>query len=233
MAKASVRRAPTKKAIAKGRPATRTAQCKTSNDEPTGGKSAATRQNIVRAAVEAFASYGFDGASTRQIAALAGENQGLITYHFSSKENLWKAAVDSVFNDMKRELLERAEVLLDADVRTRLRLWILFMVRYAARRPEQMRLMVQEGKTESPRMKWLVETHIRGPFELVAPTIRAAIDEGIIPEAPVLHYFYIIVGACSLIFSSGPEVRALTGDDPFDEATIEAHAEAVVNLVLR
>ncbi len=45
-------------------------------------------------------------------------------------------------------------------------------------------------------MKWLVDTHIRGSFELVAPTIREAIDEGLIPEAPVFHYFYIIVGAC-------------------------------------
>lgn len=221
----------------KKRPSRRTGKRKQATSrtprETARGKSSETRDAIVRAALEAFSMYGFDGASTRQIAALAGENQGLITYHFSSKENLWKAAVDSVFDDLKRELVERAEVLVDADVRTRLRLWILFLVRYAARRPEQMRLMVQEGKTESPRMKWLVDTHIRGPFEMVSPTIREAIDEGIIPDAPLVHYFYIIVGASSLIFSSGPEVRALTGDDPFDPVTIEAHAEAVVNLVLR
>ncbi|MGB5811635.1 MAG: TetR/AcrR family transcriptional regulator [Polyangiales bacterium] len=233
MPKAPVKAAPKKRAKAKTRRAKPKVPRKPPAKEPPQSKSSATREKIVRAAVDAFATYGFDGASTRQIAALAGENQGLITYHFSSKENLWKAAVDSVFTTMKRELLERAEVLLDADVRTRLRLWIIFMVRYAARRPEQMRLMVQEGKSDSPRMKWLVDTHIRAPFELVAPTIQEAIDEGLIPEAPVFHYFYIIVGACSLIFSSGPEVRALTGDDPFDEKTIEAHAEAVANLVLR
>ncbi len=115
---------------------------KPSATKPHQSKSSATREKIVRAAVDAFATYGFEGASTRRIAALAGENQALITYHFSSKENLWKAAVDSVFDTMKRELLERAEVLIDADVRTRLRFWIMFMVRYAARRPEQMRLMV-------------------------------------------------------------------------------------------
>ncbi|MEM7437289.1 MAG: TetR/AcrR family transcriptional regulator [Myxococcota bacterium] len=233
MPKATVKAAPKKRAKAKARAAKPKAPRKAPRQEASTNKSTATREKIIRAAVDAFATYGFDGASTRQIAAMAGENQGLITYHFSSKENLWKAAVDSVFNTMKQELLERAQVLLDADVRTRLRLWIIFMARYAARRPEQMRLMVQEGKSESPRMQWLVDTHIRGPFEIVAPTIREAIEEGIIPEAPVLHYFYIIVGACSLIFSSGPEVRALTGDDPFDEKTIEAHAEAVANLVLR
>lgn len=197
------------------------------------GKSAATREAIVRAALEVFSAHGFEGASTRQIAALAGENQGLITYHFSSKENLWKAAVDFVFAGVQRELSERANVLADADIRTRLRLWIIFLVRYAASRPEQMRLMVQEGKADSPRMKWLVDTHIRGPFEMAAPMIREAVDAGILPNAAPVHYFYIIVGACSLFFSSAPEVRRLTGDDPFDDATIEAHAEAVANLVLR
>jgi AcrR family transcriptional regulator len=60
-------------------------------------KSQQTRERIVQAALDAFATYGFGGASTRQIAALAGENQGLITYHFSTKESLWKAAVDSIF----------------------------------------------------------------------------------------------------------------------------------------
>lgn len=199
----------------------------------TTAKSQETREKIVQAALEAFATHGFDGASTRQIAALAGENQGLISYYFSTKENLWRAAVDSVFLDFQRELEDRADVLADADVRTRIRLLILYLVRHAARRPEQMQLMVQEGKSDSPRMKWLVDTHIKGPFAMVGATLREAIDAGIVPEAPVVHYFYMLVGACSLFFNSGPEVRRLTGDDPFDPAVIEAHADALVNLVLR
>lgn len=199
----------------------------------TSAKSEDTREKIVQAALEAFATHGFDGASTRQIAALAGENQGLISYYFATKENLWKAAVDSVFLDFRRELEDRADVLADADIRTRIRLLIIYLVRHAARRPEQMQLMIQEGKADSPRMQWLVDTHIKGPFAMVAATLREAIDAGVVPEAPVVHYFYMLVGACSLFFNSGPEVRRLTGDDPFDPAMIEAHAEALVRLVLR
>ena len=62
-------------------------------DKPRSRKSQETRDRIIRAAVKAFSESGFEGASTRQIAALAGENQGLITYHFSTKENLWKRSV--------------------------------------------------------------------------------------------------------------------------------------------
>jgi AcrR family transcriptional regulator len=196
-------------------------------------KSEQTQERIVRAALEAFATHGFDGASTRQIAALAGENQGLITYHFSTKEKLWQAAVDSIFSEFRRELEERMAVLMDADTRTQLRLLLIFFVRYAARRPEQMRLMVQEGKADSARMRWLVDRHVRDPFGIFGSIIGKAIEEGIVPEASIVHYFYMLVGASSLLFAVAPECKHLTGADPFDPTVVEAHAEAVVNLVLR
>ena len=196
-------------------------------------KSDETRNRIIGAALEVFAAHGFDGASTRQIAALAGENQGLITYHFSTKENLWKAAVDSIFFEFRRELEEREAILVDADTRTRIRLMLIYFVRYAAQRPEQMRLMIQEGKVDSPRMKWLVDRHIKPAFEMVKPVVVAAMEEGILPRAAPAHYVYIIVGAASLPFASAPEYKYLTGHDPLDPAVIEAHAEAVVNLILR
>lgn len=196
-------------------------------------KSEETRDRIVRAALEVFAAHGFEGGSTRQIAALAGENQGLITYHFSTKENLWKAAVDSIFSEFRDEIEEREAVLADADTRTHIRLLLIHLVRYAARRPEQLRLMVQEGKTDSRRMKWLVDRHIKPLFDRLSPLLRAGVEEGILPEAPIVHHMYMVVGAASLLFASAPEYRYLTGKDPLDPAIIEAHANAVVNLVLR
>jgi len=201
-------------------------------EKPRPRKSQETRDRIIRAAVKAFSESGFEGASTRQIAALAGENQGLITYHFSTKENLWKAAIDSVFVPLAADLADRAHVLADADIRTRLRLIIIFLVRQAAERPEQMRLMVQEGREDSPRIKWLVERHIEAQYEYACTLFRDAIDDGLMPPAPYIHYFYIIVGAASLFFTARTECKHLTGIDTTDPATIEAHAETLVNLFL-
>ena len=53
-----------------------------------------TRDHILAVALEAFSELGFDGASTRTIAARAGVNQGLIPYYFGTKETLWREAVD-------------------------------------------------------------------------------------------------------------------------------------------
>lgn len=55
-----------------------------------------TRAALVRAALKLFGRQGFDGTSTRQIAAEAQANIGSIAYHFGGKEGLRAAAADYI-----------------------------------------------------------------------------------------------------------------------------------------
>src|SRR5689334_16372155 len=47
-----------------------------------------TRQALIRAGLRLFGAKGFDGTSTREIAAEANANIGSIAYHFGGKEGL-------------------------------------------------------------------------------------------------------------------------------------------------
>ncbi|WP_263481978.1 CerR family C-terminal domain-containing protein [Mesorhizobium sp. ES1-1] len=51
---------------------------------------------LVQAALKLFGSQGFDGTSTRQLAAEAQANIGSIAYHFGGKEGLRAAAADYI-----------------------------------------------------------------------------------------------------------------------------------------
>ena len=62
----------------------------------------ATRDRIVAAAIDLFSERSYDGASTRDIAARAEVTQPLVNYHFRTKEELWRAAVDSLFSRLNR-----------------------------------------------------------------------------------------------------------------------------------
>jgi AcrR family transcriptional regulator len=53
-----------------------------------------TRQAILDAANEEFGRYGFDGARVMRIAAAAGVNHQLITYHFGGKQGLYDALTE-------------------------------------------------------------------------------------------------------------------------------------------
>jgi AcrR family transcriptional regulator len=70
---------------------------------PTRGED--TRQRLIDAALEIFAAYGFEGASTRMLADRAGANLAAIPYHFGSKEGLYLAAARSIVEAAESELL--------------------------------------------------------------------------------------------------------------------------------
>lgn len=183
-----------------------------------------TRNRIVEAAIEAFSDYGFQAAGTRDIAQRAGVNQGLLTYHFKSKEALWREAANRIFADARAALEVEFARSADADPRTHQRNMIKAYVRFVARRPELLRFMVEEGKHPGSRMRWLVDTHLKPMYEEFGALTE---DEALKP-----HAFYAITGASSLIFAVRPVCRRLTGLDPKSKKAIEAHAEFVADLLV-
>jgi AcrR family transcriptional regulator len=190
----------------------------------------ATRERIVEAALEAFAELGFLGASTRDIAKRAGSNQGLITYHFRSKDQLWRAAVDRIIGRLAKGLAEQLADLAAEDPRERIREGIRVYVRFVAANPELFRLMVDEGKNSAPRMRWLVDTHLKPMYQqFLGPR---GVRIGGLDEAALPHAYYVMAGAGSLIFAVAPECRRLTGLDPATPAAIEAHADFVARMLV-
>jgi AcrR family transcriptional regulator len=54
----------------------------------------ATREAILKGALASFSTLGYAGASMREIAEAAGVTQGLLHYHFKSKEGLYDAVFE-------------------------------------------------------------------------------------------------------------------------------------------
>lgn len=69
-----------------------------------------TRERILGAAEELFASHGFAGASLRQVTASAKVNLAAVNYHFGSKDNLIEEVFRRRLDDLnQRRLLALAE----------------------------------------------------------------------------------------------------------------------------
>ena len=192
-----------------------------------------SRERILRAALEAFSEKGFDGATTREIAAHAGVPLGLLQYHFGGKPKLWRAAVERAFAELRGGL---EAILADpgpADERERMQLLIRGHVQFVARNPEFVRLMHDEGKRRGPRMRWMVDRHVKPLYAALMPLIERSQDVGLLPAgiAPI-HFVYILAGAVGVIFHQAEECRRLAGFDPADPSAVEAHARAVEHLFL-
>lgn len=73
-------------------------------------RSAQTRAAILDAAEPLFAPHGKAGVSMRQIAKNAGVDLSLVSYHFTSKEALYKAVIDRImieFADYRNSALDQ------------------------------------------------------------------------------------------------------------------------------
>lgn len=193
--------------------------------------SEATRDRIVAAATELFAERSFEGASTREIAARAGVTQPLLNYHFRSKEELWRAVVDTLFERLNKALGERLSGLRGVDEVTTAKLVIREFVTFSARTPHLHRIITQASKADGTRMDYLVDRHVRPIYEQTIQLLEPLVRAGVVPDIPVSHLYYIITGAGPTMFVLGPECRRLTSLDPTDDAVIQAHADAICLLL--
>jgi TetR/AcrR family transcriptional regulator len=185
----------------------------------------AVRARLIEAGLDEFAAVGFEGASTRRIAAAAGTHQPQINYHFDSKLGLWKAAVDQMFAELDAELTdlpsEPVEVLAELCRR---------FVRFAAHRPQLNRIMVHESTIASERLEWIVDVHARHRFDTVGALVDQ-LDPSLVPTTDPVIFYYSLIGASSLLAVNAHEARLLTGTDALGPR-IEAHGEAVAAMLL-
>jgi TetR/AcrR family transcriptional regulator len=191
----------------------------------------ATRDRIVAAATDRFSERSFDGATTRDIAAQAGVTQPLLTYHFHSKEELWRAAVDSLFDRLNQTLNKRAIGLRGVDEITTAKLLVREFITFSARNPQLHRIIMQESKADSSRMDYLVDRHVRPIYERTTALFDSLVRQGAVPNVPAVHLYYILTGAGPTMFVLAPECRRLSSLDPSDDAVIEAHVNAVSQLL--
>lgn len=190
-----------------------------------------TRDRILDAALDLFSERSFEGATTREIAALAGVTQPLLNYHFSSKDELWRAAASRLFEALNAAMSERAQGLRGVDDLTTARLLVREFVFFSAAHPQLHRIITQECKSDGPRMDWLVEHYTRPLYETTVALFERLVKAGLAPAIPAPHIYYLLTGAGPTMFVLGPECRRLTGIDPTSPEVIEAHADAVCLLL--
>jgi AcrR family transcriptional regulator len=191
----------------------------------------ATRRRILDAALELFADRSFDGASTRDIAERAGVSQPSLGYHFRTKDELWRAAVSSLFAELDARMAERIHGLRGVDEVTRAELLVRDFIAFSAEHPQLHRIITQESKVDGDRMDWLVDRHVRPLYELTTGMFQRLVDQGVLPDVPAPFLYYVLTGAGPTIFVLAPECRRLAGFDPLAPEAVEAHADLVVDLL--
>jgi AcrR family transcriptional regulator len=190
------------------------------------------RERILQVALEEFAANGFEGTSMAHIARRAGVTQPLVHYHFSSKDALWRAAVDNVLG-----LVSHGIEALRCEVEGRpgpeqLELIIRAMVRFNAACPEFGRIVAYEGALGGDRLQYLFDKKVDVPYLDAGNLLREGAKDGWAKPLPVEHVVIATAAAAAYFFVIKETVQQMYGLDVHDSREVEAHADTVVELVL-
>ncbi|MFO7177145.1 MAG: TetR/AcrR family transcriptional regulator [Pseudomonadota bacterium] len=131
---------------------------------------------ILHAARARFLAEGVDGASLRAIAKDAGTNIGMIYYYFPTKDDLFLAVVEEVYERLLADLV----VALDPEkpVRERIRQLYERVGRLNDEERLVLRLVVREALVSSSRLESILARFQRGHLPLVFRMIADGIADG-------------------------------------------------------
>lgn len=192
-----------------------------------------TRERILAAAYDEFAERGYEGASTRSVAARAGVQHPLVAYHFDGKDGLWRALVTAVSGNFLDHFKEHIDDASDDDNVARLRRLQEEFIRFAAANPQFHWLMSHEGRRASERLTWLVEERVKSYFDEIARLIRSAQRAGRYVSGDPYHLQYLFIGAVTRIFMLSAEVEQVMGRSPYSPKFVDEHVRVCCDLFFR
>ena len=176
-----------------------------------------TRRAILNAALAEFAEKGFDAASIRVIADRTGLQHPLITYHFRSKDILWRSAAEYAFEQIREEWDQFDETSVGMSPLDRLRAEYRTLFKYTVALPEFHRFMRQECTTNNPRLKWVAKTVVMPLIDRLLPQIAALQKKRVLPQMEPILFHYMMVSLTAVLSEFRPEMRItskLAADDP-------------------
>jgi AcrR family transcriptional regulator len=186
-----------------------------------------TRAAILEAALDEFAAKGFEAASIRSIAERTGFQHPLITYHYPTKNDLWRAVAEDTFERIREAWDQRAPGQADLSPLERLRAEYQAVFRHTVAFPEFHRFMRQEASDDNPRLQWVAKTVLKPLIDRIVPQIEAAQRQGLLPRVEPILFHYMMISLTAALSEFGPEMRITRRLDAEHPEVVEAYWKLV------
>jgi AcrR family transcriptional regulator len=205
-----------------------------------GDAGAPARDRILEAAQRVFANFGFDGASMRQIAEAAGVPVALVSYHFGSKDGLYRA----VFYRRVPAIVEQRDAgiaiaMSEPDLDRRLELLVKVLVmpwlrlRARDKDPSLGRLLAHESIDPNSEARGI----IRDLFDPVARKLLTALASALPGRSvqDIAWAYQFMLGAMVYVMSDAGRIARLSEGHchPDDEEAAVAHMVAFLTAGIR
>jgi AcrR family transcriptional regulator len=181
------------------------------------------RQQIVRIAIQLFSQKGFDGATTKEIAARAGVSEAMIFRHFATKRELYAAILDQKAQDAGADEFWAAmrDVAATRDDRRLFQSLAQHMLEKHREDYAFVRLLLYSALEGHELSDMFFETRVREVFEFLSGYIGERIREGAFRAVDPL--------LAARSFVAMPFFQTM-GEKLFQDVAADAPAESVARM---
>lgn len=190
-----------------------------------------TRKRIMEAAEDAFAYYGFSGASLQDIADRVGIKKASLFYYFKGKEELYAEVIQRVFKALE-SILFTTIADPSADYGQKIAAMIGKVYDLLASHPNYARMLYRELLDNEERVAE-VSSMLFGPlFQAATGFLRKGIEEGVLKPIDPMQYLISSLAMITFYFIVGPLVESHWGRELLSSQALAERRQSLIDYTL-
>src|SRR6185295_5801019 len=193
----------------------------------------ATRAKILQAALSEFSERGLPAASTDDIAERCGVNKRMIYYYFGSKEGLYLAAQESVYEDLVA--LEKAIAIEHLDPPAAIEAMVNLKIDYYVANPHFISFLSMENFYKARHLRKSKKLDMfKSPLtDVIARILERGQRSGQFRhDIEPVNFYVSICGLCIMYFTNQHTLGVIFGRKMTRDDNIQRHKRTVADIVL-
>jgi len=189
------------------------------------------RTRLLRAATDAFAEHGYDGASLRAIAHAAGVSFQLIAHYFGTKTELWLATVDYL-HERYFETGKGLGFKTSGNIREQFHNHLRLLLTDILQRPQLRKIWVQEYLAGSDRYTNVIKPRIVEFQETVSlPYYEEVVRLGLVKKYTPQEISQLLAGMVLVNVVHSHYLELVTGHEVGSAQSIDAQIDLIFRLL--
>ena len=188
------------------------------------------RANILAAAEELYAAYGFAGTSVRDIAERAGVTGAMVHYYFENKEGLYRTTIETVVLTVRELLAQAAES--DAPVNERMQAFIQANTTHILNHPKAARIVLRELLAGGKEILKIFQKYPKDNYTLLRGIISEGVKRKELRPLDVEIAPLSLMGMILIFHVFNPLISVVLGKSEYDNEFIQRVAVHTADLFL-
>lgn len=188
------------------------------------------QEAILAEAERQFARFGFEGVSLDSIAAVLDLSRQNLLYHWPSKEELYRAVLDSVMGEWMANMNAIAEA---SEPKAAIESYVADKLRFSRERPSGNAVFTREIMAGAPRYTDVLRVQVMPLLHADVERFERWAAEGLIQQVDFTHLMFLIWSSTQAYADLAPQFALYMGKPRLEEADFEAARQLITSLIWR